>query len=75
MRALQMLMAGLLVFSVGACGNKGKLKSPAQIQVQEEKKARKAAGKEVKEKKVEKQPVNQESSVGIIVAPSNQVAQ
>lgn len=55
---LQWVLAGMLVCGLSACGNKGKLKSPSQIQAAEEKKERKRIKLEKKEaaKKKPEQP-------------------
>ena len=46
----QWLMAALLVLNVSACGHKGSLKTPSQIEAEQAKKEREAA-KQEKEKK------------------------
>jgi predicted small lipoprotein YifL len=46
MRMMQVVLALALACSVAACGNKGKLKSPTQIQHQSEKKERRNAKKD-----------------------------
>ena len=51
---LNITLVALLVIGLTACGNRGKLKSPAQIQHEQEKKARKeahAAAKKAEEEK------------------------
>src|SRR5436853_506225 len=51
-----LLSALLLVVSISACGNKGKLKSPAQIERQEQKKAREEQKKKEQEAPISDQP-------------------
>ena len=48
MRWLVITCAALLVCNLSACGNKGSLKTPSQIEAQEIKKARKEAEKQKK---------------------------
>jgi len=71
---MQVFFVVALASGVSACGNKGKLKSPTQMQVQDEKKARKVARGE-KVVKPASSNDKQESPVGVLVTPSNEVTQ
>lgn len=83
---LQLLLAAVVASSVAGCGYRGKLKTPTQIQVHEEKKQRKAAGKDVKQSPEEEaqkasSPLlsdgngeQQDDKVNLVVTPSNNVA-
>lgn len=50
---IQAMVIACMAFGLSACGTKGKLKSPAQIEIQEQKKAEKKAKEEAKKKKDE----------------------
>ena len=63
---MHVLLVGVVALNVSACGNKGKLKTPTQMRVQEEKKARKGLVKEntlVKPEGAEMEPVGREAPV------------
>ncbi len=45
MRILHIVLLGVIACNLAACGTKGRLKSPAQIEAEEAKKARKSAKK------------------------------
>lgn len=45
-QAIGLFVVGMLAYGVSGCGNKGKLKSPSQIEAIEAKKARKNAHKQ-----------------------------
>jgi predicted small lipoprotein YifL len=51
MRLLAIVLSCVLVVSLAACGNKGKLKAPAEIAREEAKKEKEAAKKEKKKSK------------------------
>ncbi|MCE2927412.1 MAG: hypothetical protein LW823_07225 [Rickettsiales bacterium] len=65
MRWLSIALACMLVFPLSACGNKGKLKTPSEIQQDQAKKEKEAAKKEKKKNQKADQSskaVEQESS-------------
>lgn len=57
MRMMTIVLAALLVLSIAACGNKGNLKTPEQIEIHEQKKLRKEEKKKQEaSKKAASQP-------------------
>lgn len=57
---LNLILIASLTCGLAACGNKGSLKTPAQIQAEEKKKALETAKKQAKEKAAQSQPAPQE---------------
>ena len=55
---LHMLLVAALACGLSACGNKGKLKSPTQIQFEAAKKARKEAREKQKQEQQEGAPAD-----------------
>ncbi len=81
--SLQVMLAAAVMCGVSACGYRGKLKTPAQIQMHEDKKARKATARDNEDSAPQNvaSPVlgdeegeQQPNGVGVVVTPSNDVA-
>ena len=81
---LQVWMVVALMGGLCACGYKGKLKTPTQVQAHEEKKARKAAALDNGESQPadlvspvlgDEEGAQQNTGVNVVVTPSNDVAQ